>query len=549
MDTNKNLFANFKNDLSAGIVVFLVAVPLCLGIALASGAPFFSGMIAGIIGGILIGFLSNSHLSVSGPAAGLAAIVLASINQLGAFETFLLAVLIAGLVQLLLGFLKAGAIANYIPSSVIKGMLTAIGIIIILKQIPHAFGYDKNAEGDLKFLQIDGENTFSGLVNSIGKIDLGATLICLISLAILILWEKPFFKKKLKLLPGGLVAVCVAVVLNEILLTTGSSLAIQNGHLVKVPVAASFNEFLGFFTMPDFSQWNNPQVYLVALTLAAVASIETLLCIEAVDKLDPEKRSTSPNRELIAQGIGNMMSGLVGGLPITSVIVRSSANVNAQARSKMSTIVHGLLLLVCVSLIPTVLNKIPLASLAAILLMTGYKLCNPALFRKMFGYGKYQWVPFVVTVIAIVFTDLLTGVGIGLGVSILALLYGNYKNSYFFHKEKHKEGETILIHLSEEVSFLNKASIKLTLEHLPPNSTVILDAYDAQYIDHDVLELIRDFKDIQAPLKNIDCKTVGFKDGYKIVNTDNVQSVKEYIPRYHSVLVGEPMKPSPVSAG
>ena len=549
MDTNKNLFANFKNDLSAGIVVFLVAVPLCLGIALASGAPFFSGMIAGIIGGILIGFLSNSHLSVSGPAGGLAAIVLASINQLGAFETFLLAVLIAGLVQLLLGFLKAGAIANYIPSSVIKGMLTAIGIIIILKQIPHAFGYDKNAEGDLKFLQIDGENTFSGLVNSIGKIDLGATLICLISLAILILWEKPFFKKKLKLLPGGLVAVCVAVVLNEILLTTGSSLAIQNGHLVKVPVAASFNEFLGFFTMPDYSQWNNPQVYLVALTLAAVASIETLLCIEAVDKLDPEKRSTSPNRELIAQGIGNMTSGLVGGLPITSVIVRSSANVNAQARSKMSTIVHGLLLLVCVSLIPTVLNKIPLASLAAILLMTGYKLCNPALFRKMFGYGKYQWVPFVVTVIAIVFTDLLTGVGIGLGVSILALLYGNYKNSYFFHKEKHKEGETILIHLSEEVSFLNKASIKLTLEHLPPNSTVILDAYDAQYIDHDVLELIRDFKDIQAPLKNIDCKTVGFKDGYKIVNTDNVQSVKDYIPRYHSVLVGEPMKPSPVSAG
>ena len=549
MDTNKNLFANFKNDLSAGIVVFLVAVPLCLGIALASGAPFFSGMIGGIIGGILIGFLSNSHLSVSGPAAGLAAIVLASINQLGAFETFLLAVLIAGLVQLLLGFLKAGAIANYIPSSVIKGMLTAIGIIIILKQIPHAFGYDKNAEGDLKFLQIDGENTFSGLVNSIGKIDLGATLICLISLAILILWEKPFFKKKLKLLPGGLVAVCVAVVLNEILLTTGSSLAIQNGHLVKVPVAASFNEFLGFFTMPDYSQWNNPQVYLVALTLAAVASIETLLCIEAVDKLDPEKRSTSPNRELIAQGIGNMTSGLVGGLPITSVIVRSSANVNAQARSKMSTIVHGLLLLVCVSLIPTVLNKIPLASLAAILLMTGYKLCNPALFRKMFGYGKYQWVPFVVTVIAIVFTDLLTGVGIGLGVSILALLYGNYKNSYFFHKEKYKEGETILIHLSEEVSFLNKASIKLTLEHLPPNSTVILDAYDAQYIDHDVLELIRDFKDIQAPLKNIDCKTVGFKDGYKIVNTDNVQSVKDYIPRYHSVLVGEPMKPSPVSAG
>jgi carbonic anhydrase len=288
---------------------------------------------------------------------------------------------------------------------------------------------------------------------------------------------------------------------------------------------------------------------MVAVTLAAVASIETLLCIEAVDKLDPEKRNTSPNRELIAQGIGNMTSGLIGGLPITSVIVRSSANVNAQARSKLSTIIHGLLLLICVSLIPTVLNKIPLASLAAILLMTGYKLCNPALFRKMFGYGKYQWVPFMVTVIAIVLTDLLTGVGIGLGVSILALLYGNYKNSYFFHKENHKQGEAILIHLSEEVSFLNKASIKLTLEHLPSNSTVILDAYDAQYIDHDVLELIRDFKDIQAPLKNIDCRTVGFKDVYKIINTDNVQSVKEYIPRYHSVLVGQPMKPLRVGAG
>jgi carbonic anhydrase len=427
-------------------------------------------------------------------------------------------------------------------------MLTAIGVIIILKQIPHAFGYDKDAEGDFSFLQIDGENTFSGLINAISKIDLGATVICLVSLAILILWERPFFKKNLKLLPGGLIAVTVAVILNEVFVKTGSSLGIGNGHLVKVPVAQSFNEFLGFFTLPDFSKWNDPQVYVVALTIAAVASIETLLCVEAVDKLDPEKRATSPNRELVAQGIGNMASGLIGGLPITSVIVRSSANVNAQAKSKMSAIIHGALILICVTLIPTILNKIPLASLAAILLVTGYKLCNPALFKKVISHGKYQWVPFVVTVIAIVFTDLLTGVGIGLGVSILALLYGNYKNSYFFHKEKHHQGEAILIHLSEEVSFLNKASIKLTLEHLPENSTVIIDAYDSQYIDHDVLELIRDFKDVQAPLKNIDCKTVGFKDAYNITNTDNVQSVKEYIPRYHSVLVGESKKhlPEPV---
>lgn len=546
---NKNMFANIKSDLPAGIVVFLVAVPLCLGISLASGAPFFSGMIAGIIGGIVIGFMSNSHLSVSGPAAGLAAVVLASINQLGAFETFLLAVLIAGAIQIILGVVKAGAIANYFPSSVIKGMLTAIGVIIIMKQIPHAFGYDKDAEGDLKFLQLDGENTFSGIINSISKIDMGATMICLISLAILIIWERPFFKKKLKLLPGGLVAVIVAVVLNELLMRSGSSLAVNNtdkvNHLVNVPVAGSFNEFLGFFTLPDFSQLANIEVYIVALTIAAVASIETLLCIEAVDKLDPEKRATSPNRELVAQGVGNMASGLIGGLPITSVIVRSSANVNAQAKSKMSTIIHGFLILICVTLIPVVLNKIPLAALAAILLMTGYKLCNVALFKKMFAIGKYQWVPFVVTVIAIVFTDLLTGVGIGLFVSILALLYGNYKNSYYFHKEKHQVGETILIHLSEEVSFLNKASIKLTLEHLPANSTVIIDAYDSQYIDHDVLELIRDFQDVQAKLRNIICKTVGFKDKYNIVNTDNVQSIKEYIPRYHSVIVGNPVKRTP----
>jgi carbonic anhydrase len=543
---NKSLFAHIKNDLPAGIVVFLVAVPLCLGISLASGAPFFSGMIAGIIGGIVIGLLSNSHLSVSGPAAGLAAIVFASIIQLGSFETFLLAVVLAGAIQLMLGFVKAGAIANYFPSSVIKGMLTAIGIIIILKQLPHAFGYDKNAARDFKFFQFDGGNTFSEILNTVNKIDLGATLICFISLAILILWERPFFKRNFKLLPGGLVTVIVAVVLNELFLKSGSNIALTGSHLVYIPVAGNFNDFLRFFTFPDFSQLTNPQVYIVAFTIAAVASVETLLCIEAVDKLDPEKRATSTNRELVAQGIGNMASGLIGGLPITSVIVRSSANVNAQAKTKLSTIIHGLLLLICVTLIPFILNKIPLAALAAILLITGYKLCNVALFKKVFSLGKYQWIPFVVTVVAIVFTDLLVGVGIGLGVSILALLYGNYKNSYYFHKEKHHTGESILIHLSEEVSFLNKASIKLTLEHLPANTTVIIDAYDSQYIDHDVLELIRDFQEVQAPRKNINCKTLGFKDKYKIANTDNVQSVQEYIPKYHSVIVGEAVKRSPL---
>ncbi|MEY3679035.1 MAG: hypothetical protein RI924_1176, partial [Bacteroidota bacterium] len=539
---NNKIFAQLKSDLPAGVVVFLVALPLCLGVALASGAPFFSGLIAGIVGGVVIGIMSNSNLSVSGPAAGLVAIVLAAITKLGAFETFLLAVVFAGVFQVLLGFLKAGSIANYFPSSVIKGLLTAIGVIIILKQIPHALGYDKDAEGDMGFIQVDGNNTFSGIFEALNRIDPGATLIALVSLAILILWEKPFIKDKMKSIPGGLVAVIAAVGLNEFFINSGSWLAVKGEHLVMVPVAQSFSDFLGFFTFPDFTQITNSEVYVVALTLAAVASIETLLCIEAVDKLDPQKRVTSTNRELVAQGIGNITSGLIGGLPVTSVIVRSSANVNAQAKTKMSTIIHGMLLLVCVAFIPVLLNKIPLSALAAILLLTGYKLAKPSLFKEMFGYGKYQWVPFVITVVAIVFTDLLTGVGIGLMVSILSLLYGNYKNSYYFHKENHHEGDVILIHLSEEVSFLNKASIKLTLDHLPVNTTVVIDAQDSHYIDHDVLEIIRDFKEVQAPLRNIICKTVGFKDRYNIVNTDNVQSIKEYIPKYHSVIVTEPMK-------
>lgn len=535
----QNLLSNAKRDIPAGIVVFLVAVPLCLGIALASGAPFFSGMIAGIVGGIVIGFISNSQLSVSGPAAGLTAVVLASITKLGAFETFLLAVVMAGVIQLLLSVLKAGTIANYFPSNVIKGMLTAIGVIIILKQIPHAFGYDKDAEGDMAFLQPDGENTLSALLHPLYHIDAGATLICLVSIFILIAWEKPFIKKRLKLIPGGLVAVVLSVILSEFIFSKNAALAIADEHKVNVPVAASFSDFLNFFTFPDFSQIANTDVYIVALTLAAVASIESLLCIEAVDKLDPEKRVTNTNRELAAQGIGNMLSGLIGGLPVTSVIVRSSANVNAQAKSKMSTIFHGILILVCVALIPSVLNKIPLSALAAILLVTGYKLCNPALFRKMFANGKYQWVPFVVTVIAIVFTDLLTGVGIGLIVSIGAILIGNFKNSYFFHKEDHHEGDKILIHLSEEVSFLNKASIRETLDRIPANSTVIIDASDSQYIDFDVLEIIQEFREEKAPAKNIICKTLGFKAEYKIANTDNVKSVRDLIPKYRDVVLGE----------
>jgi len=526
----KNIFKELKIDLPAGLVVFLVALPLCLGIALASGAPFFSGIIAGVIGGIVVGMLSNSQLSVSGPAAGLVAVVLAAVSKLGSFEAFLLAVVLTGIFQIILGIVKAGIIANYFPGNVIKGMLTGIGIIIILKQIPHALGYDSDAEGDFAFTQADGDNSFSALFSALKFIHPGATLIAFIALAIIILFETQAVKKYAKLLPGGLVAVVTSILLSEFLFKNIPSLAIAGNHLVNVPVAESFTDFLSFFTFPDFSQIQNPDVWVVALTITAVASIETLLCIEAVDKIDPQKRVTNTNKEMFAQGIGNTLSGLIGGLPITSVIVRSSANINANAKTKMSAIFHGVLLLGCAVLIPGILNKIPLAALAAILLHTGYKLAKPSLFKAMFANGKYQWAPFIVTVVAVVLTDLLTGVGIGLAVSIGGILRGNFKNSYYFHHEKHKEGEVIKIRLSEEVSFLNKASIRETLDHLPQHSSVELDASASNYIDFDVLELIREFIEIKAPLKNIHCTTVGFKDVYEIENGGNVQSVKEQSP-------------------
>jgi MFS superfamily sulfate permease-like transporter len=527
------MFKYFKNDIPASLVVFLVAVPLCLGIALASGAPFFSGMIAGIVGGIVVGFLSSSSLSVSGPAAGLTAVIITSIAQLeGSFPAFLLAVVLAGVLQIVLGLLKAGVIAEYFPSNVIKGMLTGIGIIIIMKQIPHAFGYDKDAEGDMSFWQPDGDNTLTALLHPLQHIDISATLICLVGLIILIMWEKPFIKKRVGLLPGALVAVLTGVLMNELFFKNMAGWAIAPEHLVNVPVAASFAEFTSFFSFPDFSQITNPEIYIIAFTICAVASIETLLSIEAVDRLDPEKRVTSGNRELFAQGAGNIVSGLLGGLPITSVIVRSSANVQANGKSKLSTIVHGLLLLLSVAFIPNLLNKIPLSALAAILLYTGYKLCNISIFTNMFSKGKYQYLPFIITVVVVVFTDLLTGVGIGLVASIIAILHGNFKNSYYFHSNKHAKGDNILIHLSEEVSFLNKASIRQTLDHLPQNATVIIDASNTRYIDHDVLEIIREFSDIKAPLKQINCKTIGFKEAYNIENTDNVQSIKQYLPQY-----------------
>ncbi|WP_339700510.1 SulP family inorganic anion transporter [uncultured Marixanthomonas sp.] len=510
-----------KSDIKSGLVVFLVALPLCLGIALASGAPLFSGIISGVVAGIVVGALSGSQLSVSGPAAGLSAIVLAAIASLGSFEAFLLAGLLAGAMQLLLGFLKAGVLSNYLPSNVIEGMLAAIGIIIILSQIPHAFGYDEMHEGDFFAINAAGEHQiFTVLADTINYIHPGAVMVVLVSLAILIAFLKVPFLKRLKSIPGALVAVLAGVAINEFFKATGSSLVISQDHLVSLPVPESMNQFLGQFSIPDFAQIANVDIWVVAITIAAVASIETLLCIEAADKMDPLKRYTNTNRELKAQGVGNMLSCLIGGIPITSVIVRTSANVNSGGRTKIAAISHGIFLMAAVLAIPFLLNLIPLASLAAVLLVIGYKLASPAKFVHMWRNSKkFQFIPFVVTVVAIVMTDLLIGVGIGLAVSIYFILRGNVKLAYFFKKDKHKEGETIHMELAQEVSFLNKAAIKQTFAHLPENSTLIIDASNTVYIDHDVLKLIKEFVDEGALERKITIDLIGFRKEYKVENS------------------------------
>jgi len=514
-----NLFANLKSDFASGLVVFLVALPLCLGIAMASGAPLFSGIISGIIGGIVVGYLSKSHISVSGPAAGLTAIVLTAITDLGAFDIFLTAVFIAGLIQLALGFIKAGSISNYFPTNVIEGMLAGIGIIIILKQLPHAFGYDSDFEGDLAFSQADGSNTFSSLLGIVNYIQIGAILVTVISLIILIAWDKIPFLKSLKLIPGALIAVILGVVLNEIFLSMGSSLAISKEHLVSLPIPSTLEEFKQIIVTPNFSGITNPKVWIIGLTIAIVASIETLLCIEAADRMDVHKRYTDTNVELKAQGIGNLVSSLLGGLPMTSVVVRTSANNNAGAKSKMSAIIHGILLLISVLTIPAILNKIPLATLAAILLLVGYKLAKPATFKHFWKNGKYQFVPFIATLLAVVFLDLLKGVALGLIISVFAILRGNMKRAYHFRKEEYHDGDVIHIDLAQEVSFLNKAAIKQTLSKIPENSKVIINAQDTVYIAHDVLDLIKEFKKIRAKEENIKVKLTGFKKEYELENT------------------------------
>ncbi len=530
MSKKMNLFANLKSDFASGLVVFLVALPLCLGIALASGAPLFSGIISGIVGGIVVGYLSQSHLSVSGPAAGLTAIVLTAITDIGSFNAFLLAVLLAGLIQLALGFIKAGSISNYFPTNVIEGMLAGIGVIIILKQIPHAFGYDPDFDGDESFLQPDGQNSFSEIFNIFDHVQLGSIVIASISLLILILWNKVDVLQKIKLIPPALVAVIVSILLNEFFIQSGSNFAITKEHLVSLPVPTTLEEFKNIIVTPDFTEISNSKVWIVAITIAVVASIETLLCIEASDRMDALKRYTNTNVELKAQGIGNIISALLGGLPMTSVVVRTSANNAAGAKSKMSAIIHGVLLLVSVLTIPLILNKIPLATLAAVLLLVGYKLANPATIKHFWEKGKYQFIPFIATFGAVVFTDLLKGVALGMIISIIFVLKGNMKRAYHFKKEEYHDGDIIHIDLAQEVSFLNKAAIKETIASIPKNSSVVINASDTVYIAHDVLDLIKEFKSIRAKEEHIKVKLKGFKKEYQLENSDDnhVTIVHEY---------------------
>ncbi len=510
-----SLLNNLGKDFPASIVVFLVALPLCLGIALASGAPLFAGLLTGIIGGLVTASISGSQLSVSGPAAGLTVIVAAAIISLGNYQTFLLAVLLAGVLQLLLSFLKAGTIASYFPSAVIEGMLAAIGIILILKQLPHAVGYDADYEGSVSF-QGNQENTFSTLMHSVRAISIGPAIISMSSLIILVLWPRV---KKLRHIPGPLVVVALGVFLNKVF--SGTSFSVQDDQLVRIPIVNGLSDLASHIVMPDFSHITDPQVWTVALTIAIVASLESLLSLEAVDKIDPLRRVSPTNRELLAQGTGNIVSGLLGGLPMTAVIVRSSANANAGARSRASAIMHGCWLFLSLLFIPGIINTIPLSSLAAILLFTGYKLARLSLFKKMYREGWNQFVPFIVTITAVVLIDLLRGVAIGMVIGIFYILRNNMRNPYCYTISKNGAKKQIHIQLAEEVSFLNKAAISRTLNQLPQGVNVIIDGSNSRYIDHDVLEIINNFKH-SAYSKGIIVQLKDIKKCYDIQEPEKV---------------------------
>jgi len=511
-------------DLTSGVVVFLVAIPLCLGIALASGAPLLSGLISGVVGGILVGLLSGSSISVSGPAAGLAAIVLAQITSLGSFEAFLLAVVISGAMQIAFGAFKAGGLSRFFPTNVIKGLLAAIGVLLILKQVPHLLGHDSDWQGDMAFRQDDGDNTFSALLHAMRAFLPGAALVGLVSIAILVAWQNvPVLKRSL--FPGPLAAVLGGTILSEALRSSGSSWAIDPSHLVNVPVVGKDGlEWSAMITFPDFSRIGDSAIWIAAGTLAIVASIETLLNLEATDKMDPLKRASPPNRELLAQGTGNLVAGLIGGLPMTSVIVRSSVNAMAGGRTRVAAIFHGVLLLGSVALLPGILNTIPLATLAAVLVVTGWKLASPTLFRSMWREGMVQFVPFLVTVVAIVLTDLLVGVMMGMATSLLFILWSNTQQGVRVIEEKHVSGIVHRIELSGQTTFLNRARLATELARYRKGDHVLVDARLSDFIDPDMLAMIHEFVNETAPARGIDVSCIGFKDRYPRI-TDRVQYV------------------------
>lgn len=512
----RDFFREAKSDLSASIVVFFVALPLCLGIALASGAPLFAGIIAGIVGGIVVGLASGSPLGVSGPAAGLTVVVFSAIGTLGSYEAFLVAVVIAGLLQLALGFLKAGFIAYFFPSSVIKGMLTGIGLLIILKQIPHALGFDFEFQGSESFFNSDGSNTFNVMISAWQVLTPGAVLISTTSLALLIIWDRYLSKKHriFQLLQGPIVVVFLGIFFTYLFQYNILKFSLNQNQIVSLPIVEGFGDFFSQFTFPDFSQLNNLAVFKVGVVMAVVASLETLLCVEATDKLDPYKRVTPTNRELKAQGLGNVVSGFIGGLPITQVIVRSSANITFGGKTKLSAVLHGVFLLISAITIAKFLNLIPLASLAAILIMVGYKLATPSLLIKMFKLGWEQFIPFILTVLVILLSDLLTGIGVGLVAGLFFTLHHSYRNSHFLLQENaivENQGGQYVVHivLAEEVSFFNKASIIQVLEAIPKDSKVIIDCSRSKSIAYDVVEYIQDYS-VSAKLKNIVVETVNF---------------------------------------
>lgn len=515
----KGLFGEIRSDFPAGIVVYFVALPLCLAIAQVSTGHselLFSGIIAGIIGGIVVGSLSGSQLGVSGPAAGLVVIVSDGIKTLSVmpdgnsdfmygFKGLLLAIVMAGFIQIIAGFLKAGVLGNYFPSAVIKGMLAAIGITIILKEIPHALGYDKDFMGDEAFIQADGHNTFTEIYYAIQYNSPTAIIISIVSIALLLIAERPMFKKiaLFKYVPAALFVVLAGVLINLFLPGATVFEALAGEHLVQLPVATTVTEFLSFFTLPDFGQIVRPEIFGVAISLAMVASIETLLSVEATDKLDPLKRTSPGNRELKAQGVGNIASGLLGGLPITQVIVRSSANINSGGKTKLSAIIHGMILLVSAIFIPRFLNYIPLAGLAAILILVGYKLSKFELYQSMYRLGWSQFLPFIVTIVAILSTDLLKGIGIGMLIAYAVILRENYRNSFQLLRKDHDPGSAVRMELSSMVTFIHKGILVSTFNELPEQSHLIIDGSKTQHFDYDVLELIHEFKLHKAKQRQI----------------------------------------------